>query len=78
MNTLPPLPANACRNGHFCPTPNYAAYAPIAPVSLPLPPDRFVCMNTRIPLRTLDNTLRGAMQQAGVKFKEPVILHTRY
>ena len=25
--------------------------------------------------RTLDNTLRGAMQQAGKTFKEPAILH---
>lgn len=76
---LPFLPANACRNGHFCPTPDYGAYAPQAPLSLPLPPDRFVCQNTKMyspSLRTLDNTLRGAMALAGVKFKEPAILHT--
>lgn len=77
--SLPYLPVNACRNGRFCPTPDYAAYAPQAPFFPEFPPARLVCQNTKMPLRTLsNNTLRGALALAGIEFKEPAILHTRF
>ena len=60
MNTpsLPYLPVNACRNGRFCPTPDYAAHMPQATFFPEFPPARLVCQNTKMPLRTLDNLLK--------------------